>query len=96
MPLWPYVVKVWSFTTFIININKARCPVKIYEMYILFYKIKIIMTDVKGEENTCVRFFDKKDKRIAHTCILVKAGIRMALLGMRTSIQRHFCHTVQQ
>ncbi len=54
------------------------------------------MTDVKGEENTCVRFFDKKDKRIAHTCILVKAGIRMALLGMRTSIQRHFCHTVQQ
>ncbi len=48
------------------------------------------MTDVKGEENTCVRFFDKKDKRIAHTCILVKAGIRMALLGMRTSIQRHF------
>ncbi len=22
-------------------------------------------------------------------------GIGMALLGMRTSIQRHFCHTVQ-
>ncbi len=30
------------------------------------------------------------------TVLLRLEGIRMALLGMRTSIQRNFCHTVQQ
>jgi len=32
----PYVVKVWSIKKFIVNNNKARDPVEIYEMCGLF------------------------------------------------------------
>ncbi len=41
------------FKTFNININKARCPVEIYEIYCLF---KLLFKQMrKGEENIHVR-----------------------------------------